>query len=128
LVCIDQFEELFVTVRDQVRRQFLETLKESIEDGRLRLVLAIRKDFSDLLLDACRGVDPDMVSLAFDRESYYVLRSFAEDQAEGVVLRMLDREEMHGNNPLRQQELREFARALVLELLRPPLDARLCPE
>ena len=128
LVCIDQFEELFVTVKDEVRRQFFETLKESIEAGRLRLVLAIRKDFSDLLLDACREVDPDMLSLAFDRESYYLLRSFAEDQAEGVVLRMLDREEMHGNDPLRQQELREFARALVLELLRPPLDARLCPE
>ena len=128
LVCIDQFEELFVTVKDEVRRQFFEALKESIEAGRLRLVLAIRKDFSDLLLDACRQVDPDMASLAFDRQSYYVLRSFAEDQAEGVVLRMLDREELHGNNPLRQQELREFARALVLELLRPPLDARLCPE
>ena len=128
LVCIDQFEELFVTVKDQVRRQFVEALKEAIEEDKLRLVVAIRKDFADLLLDACRDVDPDHVAFAFDRESYYTLRSFAADQAEGVVKQMLDRDEIHGGDPLRRRELEEFAGALVQELLRPPLDKRLSPE
>src|SRR5208337_5305998 len=34
LVCIDQFEELFVTVKDEVRRQFVETLGSAIADGK----------------------------------------------------------------------------------------------
>jgi hypothetical protein len=128
LVCIDQFEEVFVTVKDQVRQRFFEALRESIAAGRLRLLLAIRKDFSDLLFEACREDNPELDSFAFDPESYYHLRSFTETQAEGTLDRMLDREELHGNDQLRPQELRAFARALVVDLLRPPLDTRPCRE
>ena len=71
LVCIDQFEELFVTVKDQVRRQFFMALKEAIEEGKLRLVLAVRRDFADLVEHARRDVDPDNTVFAFDRVSYY---------------------------------------------------------
>ena len=76
LVCIDQFEELFVTVKDTVRRSFFEALRDAIDRGQFRLVLGIRSDFSDLLWKACRDVDPDHRAFAFDRESYYTLRSF----------------------------------------------------
>jgi hypothetical protein len=128
LVSIDQFEELFVTVKDRVRRRFFTALKEAIEEEKLRLVLAVRKDFADLLLDARRDVDPDNTAFAFDRDSYYTLRSFSAEQAEAVLLRMLDHEESHGGDPLRKQEHQEFARALAQELLRPPLDKRLSAE
>jgi hypothetical protein len=128
LVCIDQFEELFVTVKDQVRRQFFMALKEAVEEGKLRLILAVRKDFADLVVDARRDVDPDNTAFAFDRDSYYTLRSFSEEQAEAVLLRVLDHEEIHGSDPLTKQEQSDFARVLVQVLLRPPLDKRLSAE
>jgi hypothetical protein len=126
LLCIDQFEELFVTVKPQVTLQFVEALKQFVEDGNLRLVLAIRRGFSDLLLETCREVDPELASLAFTRDSYYPLRSFTAEQAEGVINSMLDREDVHGNDTLRRRDVREFAHALVLDLLRPPVDTRMC--
>ena len=126
LVCIDQFEELFVTVKDEVRRQFVETLGNARADGKLRLVVVIRKDFSDLLRDVRIEVDPDNRLFAFDRESYHVLRSFSVPRAMDVLNRMLDRDEFHGGNRLRRQDLDDFAKAFVEELKRPPLDARLC--
>jgi hypothetical protein len=128
LVCVDQFEELFVTVRDQVRRQFFMAIKEAIEEGKLRLVVGIRKDFSDLLLDARRDVDPDNTAFAFDRDSYYTLRSFSAEQAEAVLERVLDHEEIHDGDPLAKQEHKDFVQVLVQVLLRPPSDTRLSPQ
>ncbi len=128
LVCIDQFEEVFVTVKDQVRRQFFTALKEAIEEDQLRLVLAVRKDFSDLVLDARRDVDPDNTAFAFDRDSYYTLRPFTAEQSEAVLLKMLDHQEIHGGDPLRKRDQQEFAQVLVQDLLRPPLDKRLSVE
>ena len=75
LVCIDQFEELFVTVKDEVRHDFVKALKESMEKGKLRLLLAIRNDFIDLLIAACHDVDPEEKALTFHRENYYLLRT-----------------------------------------------------
>ena len=128
LVCIDQFEELFVTVKDVVRRQFFLVLKDAIEDGKLRLMVAVRKDFADLLVDARRDVDPDNSAFVFDRESYYTLRSFTKEQAEAVLLRLLDDGEVHGGDPLTRQDVKDFGGVLVQELLRPPLDKRLSEE
>ena len=85
LVCIDQFEELFVTVKDQVRRRFFEALKEAIESGRLRLVLAIRKDFADLVVDARRDVDPDNTAYSTATATTRFGLS-PEGQAEAVLL------------------------------------------
>ena len=128
LVVIDQFEELFVAVRDETRRQFVETLGDAIASGKLRLVIVLRKDFSDLLRDLRLQVDPDNRLFAFDRESYHVLRTFSVSRARNVLYRMLDQEKIHAGHPLRRLDLDDFAKALVEELKRPPLDARLCRE
>jgi hypothetical protein len=126
LVCIDQLEELFVTVPDKTRAAFLEALTEFIARGRLRLLLAIRSDFSDLLLKACREADPEHTALDFDRESYYTLLPFDAEKAESVVNRMLATADGLHTDPLLLQQRKEFARELVAELLRPPGDTRLC--
>ena len=49
LLCIDQFEELFLTVPDKVRDEFATCLRHLIETRKIRLVISIRADFSDLL-------------------------------------------------------------------------------
>jgi hypothetical protein len=128
LVCIDQFEELFGTVPDKVRRQFFEALRDGIEGGKLRLLVAIRTDFYDLLLKGCRDVDPANTAFAIDRASYCTMRPFSAEDGQAVLGRMLDRDDVHAGDPLRRAEVGEFACALVQELLRPPLDRRICPE
>jgi hypothetical protein len=128
LVCIDQFEELFVTVPDKARGAFLEAVTDAVARGRLRLLLGIRSDFSDLLLKACRDADPERRALDFDRESYYTLLPFNAEKAESVVNRMLGRDERLRLDPVTVEERNGFTRELVQELLRPPGDARLCGE
>src|ERR1700735_533620 len=54
LLCIDQFEELFGSVGDQVRRDYMEVLRKAIVAGELRLLIVTRIDFSDLLVNLCR--------------------------------------------------------------------------
>jgi tetratricopeptide (TPR) repeat protein len=122
LLCIDQFEELFVTVKDEVRRCFLNVLKEAIAGRKLCLAVVIRSDFRDLLDKACRDIDPKTLETG----NYYELKAFSQGQAEAVLSEMLA--PMHGNDVILKQQLEDFARALVGELLRPPRDKRLSPE
>ena len=63
LLCIDQAEELFVTVRDEVREQCLTVLKDAIATAQLRLLITIRSDFRDLLDRLCRSLDPQQQTL-----------------------------------------------------------------
>lgn len=121
LLCIDQFEELFVTVKSEMRGRFLTILKEAIEGGKLRLILAIRNDFRDLLFEVCRTVDPKQKALNLG--NYYTLQAFSKEQAEAVLGEIL--KPVHGNDPLMKQQLEDFIGALVLDLLRPPRDQRL---
>lgn len=120
LVCLDQFEEFFVAVRDQARTRFLAVLKEAIAQGKLRLVVAIRSDFRDLLDKVCREVDPEHKVL--DLGSYYDLKAFRKEQAETVLNEMLA--PLHNKEPILKQQLTDFTTALVDELLRAPRDPR----
>jgi formylglycine-generating enzyme required for sulfatase activity len=124
LVCIDQCEELFVTVRDERRVQFFTVLQEAVQNGQIRLIVAIRSDFRDLLYHLCRTVDPQHQAL--DPGSYYLLQAFRRGQAEAVLDEIL--RPIRGDDPLLRQQLEEFAQALVGELLRPPRDTRLCQD
>src|ERR1041385_1931919 len=72
LLCIDQFEELFVTVKSELRVEFLSVLRDAIERGQLRLIISIRNDFRDLLMDLCRKVDPTQQMLDLGA-AYYTL-------------------------------------------------------
>lgn len=124
LLCIDQFEELFTTVKDRTRNQFLGALKEAINNGKIRLVIAIRSDFFDLLIKICDSVDPERETVNLG--NYYTLRAFRKEQAEAVLDEMLA--PVHANNPLLMPQIEDFAKALVRELLRPPRDKRLCKD
>jgi hypothetical protein len=124
LLFIDQCEELFVTVRDEERLRFFAALKDAVLAGSLRLVVAIRDDFIDLLIKVCREVDAEQQALNLG--SYYTLRPFRRDQAEAVLGEIL--KAAHGDDPLRKQQQEDFAGALVRELLRPPRDKRLCQD
>lgn len=124
LLCIDQFEELFVTVKDELRIQFLSILSGFIRRGQLRVLICIRNDFRDLLVSLCRTVDPSQEVLNLG--AYYQLQPFSEMQAIAILNEML--EPIHANDPLRRQMLDDFARRLVLELLLPPRDRRLCQD
>jgi tetratricopeptide (TPR) repeat protein len=124
LICIDQFEELFVTVKDTVRSHFLIALKKAIANGETRLVIAVRSDFRDLLLGLCRAADEEQQTLNLG--SYYTLPAFSSRQAKAVLNELL--EPIHQQDPLRQQQLDDFSTQLVRELLLPPRDRRLCRE
>ena len=110
---IDQFEELFVTVKDDVRSQFLTVLKEAIKDGKLRLIVAIWSDFRDLLDKLCRIVDAEQEVLNLG--NYHPLRAFLQDQAEAVLGEIL--QPVSGDDPLLKQQTEDFSKALVRELL-----------
>jgi len=125
LLCIDQFEELFVTVKSELRVEFLSVLRDAIERGQLRLIISIRNDFRDLLMDLCRKVDPTQQILDLGA-AYYTLESFSEDEAITVLSEML--EPIHAGDPVRKQVHDDFANKLVVELLRPPRDPRLYPD
>lgn len=121
LLCIDQFEELFVTVNSELRINFLSVLRDAIQSGQLRLLLSIRSDFRDLLMRLCRAVDS--TSQVLDLGAYYTLESFSEAQAIAVLTEML--EPIQEGDPVRMQVHEDFAQELVLELLLPPRDRRL---
>jgi hypothetical protein len=121
LLCLDQFEELFVTVRDEVRTRFLDVLSGALQGGGLRLLLVIRSDFTDLLLKACRAADPEQRAL--NPGNYYTLQAFRREQAVDALKEILT--PLQGDDPLRKQRLVDFADALADELLRPPRDQRL---
>ncbi len=121
LVCIDQFEELFATVKDRIRVRFLGVLKEAIEREQIRLVIAIRTDFSDLAFGICRELDPQQLILRVSDS--YVLQPFRKDQASGVLQKML--EPIHAGDPLIEQKLFDFSKSLISSLLRSPSDKRL---
>ncbi len=121
LVSIDQFEELFVTARDEVRLSLMTVLRDAIEAGKIRVLVAIRSDFLDLLLGLCREVDSS--GKALDLGSYFPLKAFSGKQARTALGEMLA--PLHGGDPLRRQPLEDFSDALVEELLRPPRDRRL---
>jgi energy-coupling factor transporter ATP-binding protein EcfA2 len=124
LLCIDQFEELFGSVSDQVRRDYMEALRKAIAAGELRLLIVTRIDFSDLLVNLCREVDPS--GAAFTVEHFYVLKPFRKDQALWVLKEIFapiisDDEEFAA-------EFGSFEETLVCDLLQPPRDRRLSRE
>jgi len=121
LLCIDQFEELFATVKDETRNQVVEVLKDAIANWQLRLLVSIRSDFFDLLMRVCHSVDPKGDTL--DLGNYYTLHAFHRDQADAVLDEMLI--PLRGDDPLLEQQFEDFRRALIRELLRPPRDRRL---
>ncbi|MCB0263650.1 MAG: ATP-binding protein [Calditrichaeota bacterium] len=121
LICIDQFEELFVTVPDQQREHFLETLKTAFKDHPIYLVFVIRSDFRDLLDKLVRKIDPER--LLFSLGNYYELKAFSPEKAESVVKQLLaPLKEYHSFD---QNLVEAFSSMLVNELLRPPRDERL---
>jgi len=124
LISIDQFEELFVTARDEKRRSLMTALRDAIEAGEARVLIAIRSDFRDLLLGLCREVDPP--GAALNLGSYFSLKAFSGTQARTALGEMLA--PLHGGDPLKRQSLEDFSDALVEELLRPPRDRRLSRE
>jgi hypothetical protein len=121
LVCIDQFEELFVTVHTEIRIAFLDALKRAVEDGGFHLIVAIRSDFTDLLTRLAREVDPKQRVL--DLGSYYTLRAFTPDQAAAVLDQMLA--PIADDDPVLKLQIGDFSQALVRELLQPSRDKRL---
>ena len=124
LLCIDQAEELFVTVRDEVREQCLTVLKDAIAAAQLRLLITIRSDFRDLLDRLCRSLDPQQQTL--DLGSYYTLQALHAGPARAVLDEIL--RPASGQDALLRQQLDDFAGALVADLLRPPRDPRLCQD
>jgi len=120
IIFIDQFEELFVTVPKSVQIEFLRTLKSLIEMEDLRLVVALRSDFLDLLVKAFVEVDPQGKTL--DLGNYHTLRSFQPAQAQGVLENIFA--PVVRGNALLIQRVDNFNRALTKDLLRPPIDKR----
>jgi Novel STAND NTPase 1 len=121
LVCIDQFEEFFGGVHNRERRDFFECLRKAIEAGQLRLLLVIRIDFSDLLVNLCREVDPKGTILNLG--NFYALEPFRRTQALRVVRDIFS--PLVAANTQLEGELSLFGEALVDDLLQPPRDARL---
>jgi hypothetical protein len=120
LLVLDQFEELFLTVPQTARVDFLKLLRVLIETCNLTVIAAIRSDFLDLLLTACRSIDDPQGVMT---RAYYPLEAFRSTQAEHVLGQMLVIAEE--GDPLQNQALADFATLLVAELLRPPRDLRL---
>ncbi|WP_338869479.1 hypothetical protein [Myxococcus stipitatus] len=120
LLCLDQFEEIFLRVPEVSRLEFWKSLMRAIKGGGLRVLISVRSDFLDLLLKDCHAVDPAQDTL--DLGSYYTLKAFRHDQARGVLHEMLA--PRHGDALIKQQ-MEDFAEALCRELLRPPRDRRL---
>jgi len=123
LLCIDQFEELFGAVNDRIRTEYMETLRQAILARELRLLIVIRIDFVDLLLNLCREVDPG--GEAFAVGNHYVLQPFRETQALWVLREIFS--PIVSGNGLLETRFASFAEALVNDLLQPPRDPRLCP-
>jgi hypothetical protein len=124
LLCIDQAEELFVTVRDEVREQCLTVLKDAIAAAQLRLLIIIRSDFCHLLYRLCRSLDPQHQTL--NPGCYYPLQAFRAGPAHDVLDEILW---LASSQSLRlRQQLDDFADALVADLLRPPRDPLLCKD
>jgi hypothetical protein len=122
LLCLDQFEELFVLVRDTNRRALLAALRDAIAEARCHLLVAIREDFLDLLMRGCVEIDPDQRSLTVTR--VYTLRPFEVQPARDLLREML-RPMTAEADPLHGETLDDLADALVEELARPPRDHRL---
>jgi NTE family protein len=121
LISIDQFEELFVTVPEPLRKQFIMLIRDAVS-SKVTIILTIRSDFLDLLLKLCRDVDPEQH--VFDLGSYYTLGPFPQPVAEAVIGQLL--EPLADKDPIIEQQFKAFARDLTQELLRPPRDNRIC--
>lgn len=122
LLCIDQFEEFFVTVKDIIRKEFMLSLMKLINKIKLTLVITIRSDFRDLLDKLCRDIDPNQEILNVCN-SYY-LKLFSRDEAKAILDELLF--PIHeGQDPLLEQQISAFNNRLILDLLRPPSDRRL---
>lgn len=121
LLCLDQFEELFQSVRDKTRKRLAAFLKSAIEQGKIRLIVAIRSDYRDLLIGFCRQADPDLAT--FKLRNDHKLAAFGRQLAEEVVDEILA--PACQGNALLEVQLRFFGSQLVDELLRPPSDPRL---
>ena len=121
LVCLDQAEELFTSVREEVRQQFAAVLKRAVAAGHLTLVVIIRSDFRDLLDKLLRTVDPDLQTFSLTND--FVLWPFSRPLAEEVLGELL--QPIHAGDPLLREQLERFSRNLVHELLRPPRDRRI---
>jgi hypothetical protein len=123
LLCIDQFEELF-SMNDRIRVAYMEVLREALLAGQVRLLIVIRLDFSDLLINLCREIDSE--GKVFKVENFYVLKPFRKVQALGVLHEIFA--PLVNENEEIEAHLEPFEEALVSELLQPPRDKRLCQE
>lgn len=123
VIVIDQFEELFVLVAEGGRRRFAILLRDLVETGAARVVVALRSDFLDLLVKLCREVDAEQETL--NLSSWYTLKAFRESVACEVVEEILA--DISGDDSLREHEIHALAETLAHDLLRPPRDARLPP-
>jgi hypothetical protein len=111
LLCIDQFEEIFGVVNDRVRSSFMEELRNAIHCRLLRLLVVVRIDYSDLLINLCREVDPD--GGALDPGNYFVLKPFRKEQGLRVVHEIFS--PITAGNQQLERELDMFGEALVEE-------------
>jgi|GEM_PF-5264548 len=119
LVILDQFEHLFLAAAEDLRWAFLLSLKTAIENNTIRLVIAIRNDYLDLLMRCCREIDIAQQTLVL--KNYYTLQPFNEYQAETVLNGLL--QPLKGDLA-RDQLIDDFNRSLVRDLLRAPQDQR----
>jgi NTE family protein len=121
LICLDQFEELFVTVQDTIRNEFMRVLRQGVEEQLWRVVIVARSDFTDLLYALVREVDPKQHTLDFG--THYRINAFDRAQAEAVLREML--KPVYQQEPALELQLDGFVTELTSALLRPPRDPRL---
>ena len=121
LVCLDQFEEVFVTAKDTVRSEFATLLMRGIEEQLWKIVIVTRTDFTDLVYALLREVDPSQRML--DIGSHYRIGAFNRFQAEAVLREMLA--PIYEQDPGLGPQLDGFVTELIFELLRPPRDRRI---
>jgi tetratricopeptide (TPR) repeat protein len=119
LLILDQFEHLFLSAPDDLRRASLLSLKTAIENNTIRVVIVIRNDYLDLLMRTCRELDREQETLVI--KNYYTLQPFNEHQAETVLSELL--RPLKGDLA-RDQVIDDLIRSLVRDLLRAPQDQR----
>jgi hypothetical protein len=124
VILIDQFEELFVNVRDFDRREFFVHLVAALSCEAVRVLIVVRSDFLDLVLRHCREVDEQQT--VFDLTASYTLSAFQKARAETVIIVLC--QPLYGDDALKRLEISRFAEALVADLMRAPRDKRLCPD
>ena len=125
LLCLDQFEEVFVNVPDQRREKLFAAVRDIVSRGDTKVLVVLRSDFLDLFLAACRAADPGQAIL--DLGNYYTLGAFDRDQAQSALGEMLS-PALSAAEMSQRDNLHDLIDQLTLDLLRPPRDERLSRE